>query len=292
LPLERFDRPEKKAGMMAEKIGLVGVGAMGSALLERLQLAGVQPMVYDIDAAALEAARTGGADIAASAAEVAQAASVVDIVVRTDDEAQDCTLGAGAIVENAQPDALIILHSTILPQTTRKVAEAARRRGVHVIDACMLGVPKAVRAGQLIFVVGGPDDVVERARTHLLRMGKQVIHMGPVGAGNTAKLIKNLTSGAETLMMHEVLQLGEAEGLKFPQVLEMLQEVESERLLDRWRNVFDPSSDNPVPRLGRNVFQKDIPLAAELAQQAGLRLPILKQLASASKRLSNKKRKS
>lgn len=275
-----------------EKIGLVGVGAMGSALLERLQLAGVQPIVYDIDAAALEAARSRGAEIAASAAEVARAASVVDIVVRTDEEALDCTLGAGAIVENAQPDALIILHSTILPQTTRKVAEAARQRGVQVIDACMLGVPKAVRAGQLIFVVGGPDDVVERARTHLLRMGKQVIHMGPEGAGNTAKLIKNLTSGAETLMMHEVLQLGEAEGLKFPQVLEMLQEIESERLLDRWRNVFDPSSDSPVPRLGKNVFQKDVPLAAELAQQDGLRLPILKQLAAASKRLSKKKRKS
>src|SRR5262249_47005470 len=137
-----------------------------------------------------------------------------------------------------------------------------------------------------------PDEAAERARVHLLRMGKQVIHMGPVGAGNAAKLIKNLTSGAEVLMIHEALQLGEAAGIKFPQVLEMLQEVESERLLDRWRTIFDPAAEKPKPRSGHNVFQKDIPLAGELAQGLGLKLPIIKQLAAAAKRLSKSKTES
>lgn len=275
-----------------EKVGLVGVGAMGTALLERLRLAGVQPVTYDIEPAALERARNLGADVAESIAELARASTVVDIAVRTDEEMLGCTLGSDGVVENIASGSLVILHSTILPQTTRQVAEAARERNVQVIDACMLGVPRAVRDGHLIFLVGGPDELAERARVHLLRMGRQVIHMGPVGAGNTAKLIKNLTSGAEILMMHEALQLGEAAGLKFPQVLEMLQEVESERLLDRWRTIFDPAAAKPTPRLGRNVFQKDIPLVGELAQQLGLRLPIIKQLAAAAKRLSKTKNKS
>jgi len=275
-----------------ERVGLLGVGAMGTALLERLRLAGVQPIAYDIDPAAVDRARALGADIAESVAELARAATVVDIVVRSDDEMLGCTLGADGVVENVAPGTLLILHSTILPRTTRQVAGAAGERNVHVIDACMLGVPRAVRDGQLKFLVGGPDDLAERARVHLLRMGRQVIHMGPVGAGNAAKLIKNLTSGAETLMMHEALQLGEAAGIKFPQVLEMLQEVESERLVDRWRTVFDPALDKPSPRLGHNVFQKDIPLAGELAESLGLRLPIIKQLAAAAKRLSKPKRKS
>ena len=274
-----------------ERVGLVGVGAMGTALLERLRLASVQPIAFDIDPAAVERARALGADIAGSVAELARVATVVDVVVRSDDEMLACTLGPDGIVENVAPGTLVILHSTILPQTTRRVAEAARERNVQVIDACMLGVPRAVRDGHLKFLVGGPDDLAERARVHLLRMGKQVIHMGPVGSGNVAKLIKNLTSGAETLMVHEALQLGEAEGLRFPQVLEMLQEVESERLLDRWRTVFDPASDKPSPRLGHNVFQKDIPLAGELAAGTGLKLPIIKQLAAAAKRLSKTKRK-
>jgi len=272
-----------------ETIGMIGVGAMGSALLERLKIAGVQATVYDIYPAALEAARSAGARIAKSTAEVTQASTIVDVVVRTDKEVLDCTTREGGILDNAKPDTLIVLHSTILPQTTRKIAEAAGKRNVRVIDACMLGVPRAVRAGDLIFVVGGPVEVVERARPHLLKMGKKVIHMGAAGAGNTSKLIKNLISGAETLMLHEALQLGEAEGLKFPQVLEMLQQVESGRLLDRWQRVFDPSLPDPTPHIGRNVFDKDVPLASELARQSGLDLPIIEQLAAAAKRLVKEK---
>jgi 3-hydroxyisobutyrate dehydrogenase len=274
-----------------ETIGMIGVGAMGSALLERLKIAGVQATVYDIDPAALEAARSLGARVAGSIAELTAASTIIDVVVRTDDEVLDCATGKGGILDNARPDTLIVLHSTILPQTTRKVAEAAGKRNVRVIDACMLGVPRAVRAGDLIFVVGGPAEVMERARPHLLKMGKKVIHMGAAGAGNTSKLIKNLTSGAETLMIHEALQLGEAEGLKFPQVLEMLQQVESEKLLARWQRVFDPSLPAPTPHIGRNVFDKDVPLAGELARQSGLDLPIIEQLAAAAKRLVRKKNK-
>jgi len=270
---------------------MIGVGAMGSALLERLKIAGVQATVYDIDPAALEAARSLGARVAGSIAELTAASTIIDVVVRTDDEILDCTTGKGGILDNAKPDTLIVLHSTILPQTTRKVAEAAGKRNVRVIDACMLGVPRAVRAGDLIFVVGGPNESVERARPHLLNMAKKVIHMGAAGAGNTSKLIKNLTSGAETLMIHEALQLGEAEGLKFPQVLEMLQQVESEKLLARWQRVFDPSLPAPTPHVGRNVFDKDVPLAGELARQSGLDLPIIEQLAAAAKRLVKEKNK-
>jgi 3-hydroxyisobutyrate dehydrogenase len=276
---------------MIETIGMIGVGAMGSALLERLKIAGVQATVYDIDPVALEAARSAGARIAKSTAEVSQASTIIDVVVRTDKEVLDCTTGEGGILDSAKPDTLVILHSTILPQTTRKVAEAAGKRNVRVIDACMLGVPRAVRAGDLIFVVGGSNELVERARRHLLNMAKKVIHMGATGAGNTSKLIKNLTSGAETLMIHEALRLGEAEGLKFPQVLEMLQQVESGRLLDRWQRVFDPSLADPTPHVGRNVFDKDVPLAGELARQSGLDLPIIEQLAAAAKRLVKEKNK-
>jgi 3-hydroxyisobutyrate dehydrogenase len=273
-----------------EQVGIIGVGAMGSALLERLKIAGVQATVYDIDPAAREAACALGARASKNTAELARSSTIVDIVVRTDKEILDCTTGIGGVLDNAKPDTLVILHSTILPQTTRKVADAARAKKIHVIDACMLGVPRAVRAGDLIFVVGGPDEAVERARPHLLKMGKKVIHMGAAGAGNASKLIKNLTSGAETLMIHEALRLGESEGLKFPQVLEMLTQVESGRLLDRWERVFDPSSPTPAPHVGRNVFDKDVPLAGELARQSGLDLPIIAELAAAAKRLVKQKK--
>jgi len=275
-----------------ERVGLVGVGAMGTALLERLRLAGVQPIAYDIDAVALDRARSLGADVASSVSELARVATVVDVVVRSDDEMLACTLGPDGIVDNVAPGTLVILHSTILPQTTRAVAEIAAKRGVPVIDACMLGVPKSVRAGDLTFVVGGSSTLFERARPHLLKMAKQAIHMGETGAGNTAKLIKNLTSGAETLIMHEALRLGEAAGLRFPKVLEMLEQLNEMRSSDRWRHTFDTSKPAPAPRVGRNVFQKDVPLAGDLARGSGVELPIIEQLAAAARRLAGQKEKS
>jgi len=275
-----------------EQVGMIGVGAMGSALLARLKLAGVQATVYDVDPAALEAAHAQGARPAKSAAEVARESTIVDVVVRTDDEVTDCVAGKNGILDGAKAETLVILHSTILPQTTRAVAEIAAKRGVPVIDACMLGVPKSVRAGDLTFVVGGSSTLFERARPHLLNMAKQAIHMGETGAGNTAKLIKNLTSGAETLIMHEALRLGEAAGLRFPKVLEMLEQLNEVRSSDRWRHTFDTSKPAPAPRVGRNVFQKDVPLAGDLARGSGVELPIIEQLAAAARRLSGQKEKS
>ena len=268
-----------------ERIGIVGVGAMGSALLERLRLAVIQPTVYDISPAALETARSLGAHPVSSAAEVARAATVIDVVVRTDQEVLDCALGHNGILEGAQAESLVIIHSTILPETTRKVAAAASERKVSVIDACMVGIPKVVREGKLSFLVGGPAELVERARPHLLRMGKQVLHMGALGAGNAAKLIKNLTTGAESLVIYEAVQIGEAAGIPYRETLEMMRKVYSGGLLEHWESAFDASGKTHRPRASHNIFEKDIPLAAELARGYGLRLPITEQLAAVARQL-------
>jgi len=273
-----------------EKVGMIGVGAMGSALLERLKLAGVQATVYDSHPPALEAARGLGADVAPSAAAVARASTIVDVVARTDQEVLNCVTERDGVLEGAQAGSLVLLHSTILPQTTRMIAEAARERGVQVIDACMLGVPRTVREGNLIFLVGGSGDLVERARPHLLLMGREVRHMGPLGAGNVGKLIKNLVTGSETLIVHEAVQIGEAAGIPYREVLEMLRETQSGgTLLDRWQKTFDPTGASSTPRVGHNVLQKDIPLAANLGRKLGLDLPITEQLAAVGQRLAKAK---
>lgn len=272
-----------------EQVGMVGVGAMGSALLERLTLAGVRPTVYDIDPQALEAARAMGAEIASSAKAVAQASNLIDVVVRTDQEIFDCTKGKGGVLEGVQPGSLVLLHSTILPQTTRAVADAARPLHVDVIDACMVGVPRVVREGNVSFLVGGAAGLVNRARSHLLRMSKQVLHMGPLGAGNVAKLIKNLVTGAETMVIYEAVQLGEAAGVPYRDALEMMRQVYSDTLLNHWQGTFDPSAPHATPHIGHNIFEKDIPLASELARQLGVKIPITEALLGTARRLLNVK---
>lgn len=268
-----------------EKVGIVGVGAMGSALLERLKLAGVRPSVYDSYGPSLEAARSIGAEIAPSGAAVARAATIVDVVVRTDQDVLDCITGRDGVLEGARSGTLVLLHSTILPQTTRKAADAGRQRNVDIIDACMVGVPSVARAGDLCFLVGGPAELVDRARPHLLQMGKLVLHMGPLGTGNVAKLMKNLVTGSETLIIHEAIKIGEAAGIAYRDALEMMRQVYSGTVLNRWQRTFDPSGASSTPRAGSNIFEKDMPLAAELARQYGLSLPVTEQLVAAGKRL-------
>lgn len=273
-----------------EKIGIVGVGKMGSALLERLKLAGVEATAFDIAPSAAEAARSLGARMAASAKAVAQASTLIDVVVHNDQEVLDCTMGKDGILEGAQAGALLLLHSTIHPDTTKKVAEAAGRRNVYVIDACMTAVPRIVRQGGLTFLVGGPAELVERARPHLLQMAKEAIHMGPLGTGNVAKLIKNLVTASETLIVHEAIRIGQAGGIPCREALAMMQKTRSESVLNRWQERFDVSGPNPTVRAGQNLYDKDIPLAAEVGRQFGLDIPITEQLAAAGRRLVGSKR--
>lgn len=278
-----------------EKIGMIGTGAMGLALLERLKLAGVEAICFDADAAALAQACGLGMRGGSSAAEVARASTLIDIVVRTDQDVLDCVLGPEGVLQTAQAGTLLLLHSSILPQTVIRVAEAARAKGVHAVDACMTGVPDTVRAGELCFVVGGSDDNVKRAEPHLLKMAKQVFHMGTLGTGAVGKLIKNMLGGAETLIVHEAIQIGLAGGIPYPKALEMMRGTGHESVLNRWQRTFDPGGANPLPRAGRNVLNKDIPLVAALARLYKIDTPITQQLAAAAQRVveaNEKKRRS
>jgi len=263
-----------------EKTGIIGVGAMGSILLEHLRRAGVSVSAYDCAPAALERAAALGAETATSSRAVAEATTLIDVVVRTDAEVLDCITGKDGVLEGARSGSLILLHSTIHPRTTKTVAEAARAKGVDVVDACMLGSPRIARTGNITFLVGGSADLVERVKPHLLRMGKDVIHMGPLTTGNVGKLVKNLVTGSETLILYEAARLAQAGGVDYRSALEMLHKTYTGTVLDRWRDVFDPAKGDPMPPAGQNVFQKDIPLAATLAREYGLGLGITEQLAA------------
>lgn len=275
-----------------EKVGLIGTGAMGLALLERLKLHGVQASCYDAHKPALEQARALGMVIVSSAAAVARTSTLIDIVVRTDEDVFDCVLRAEGVLASAQPGTLLLIHSSVLPQTIKKVGEAAQARGVFVLDACMTGVPAAVRANKLSFIVGGSDELVERAKPHLLKMGKEVFHMGPLGTGAVGKLIKNMLGGAETLMVHEAIQIGLAGGIPYPQALEMMRRIGHDSVLNRWQRTFDPAGTDPLPRSGRNVLNKDVPLVAQLARLYGLDVPITQALGAAAQRVVEANEKS
>jgi 3-hydroxyisobutyrate dehydrogenase-like beta-hydroxyacid dehydrogenase len=273
-----------------EKIGFVGTGAMGTALLSRLKIVGVPSTAFDIAPQALEHAEKLGAKPAASAKAVAQASTLIDVVVRSDQEVLDCTLGDNGIFEGASPGTLVLLHSTIRPATTKQVAQAAADKRVYVIDACMTGVPSVVREGGLTFLVGGQKALFNRARPHLLNMAKDAVHMGPLGCGNVTKLVKNLVTASEALIVYEAIQIAKAAGIDYRSALELMKKTQSDSVLSRWETRFDLSGPELKFNSGANLYDKDVPLAAEVGKELGADIPVTEQLAKLGSRLSGRRR--
>jgi 3-hydroxyisobutyrate dehydrogenase-like beta-hydroxyacid dehydrogenase len=272
-----------------EKIGFVGTGAMGSALLSRLKLTNVSALAFDIAPRALQAARSEGAEAASSGKAVAQACTMIDVVVRTDQEVLQCVLGNDGILEGAAPGSLILLHSTIRPTTTKKVAEAAADKRVNVIDACMTAVPSVVRQGGLTFLVGGQKAFFERAKPHLLKMAKDAVHMGPLGCGNVTKLFKNMVTASEALVVYEALQIAKAGGVSYKAALDVMQKTKSQHILDRWDTRYEFSSGELKFISGTNLYDKDLPLAAEVGKTLGAEIPVVEALAKLGIKLNGGK---
>jgi 3-hydroxyisobutyrate dehydrogenase-like beta-hydroxyacid dehydrogenase len=116
-----------------ERVGMIGAGAMVLALPERLKIAAVQATVYDSYSPALEAARALGCEIASSAADVARRSTLIDVVVRTDEDVVQCMTGPDGVLEGAVSGTLVLLHSSILPQTVKQIEAAAQERSVFVV---------------------------------------------------------------------------------------------------------------------------------------------------------------
>ncbi len=272
-----------------EKIGFVGTGAMGSALLSRLKLADIPAVSFDIAPKAQQVARAEGARTLDSAKEVAQACTIIDVVVRTDQEAIDCTLGENGIVEGAAPGSLVLLHSTMRPSTTKKIAQAAADKRVNVIDACMTAVPHVVRQGGLTFLVGGQKALFERAKPHLMNMAKDAVHMGPLGCGNVTKLFKNMVTASEALVVYEALQIAKAAGIDYRAALEVMQKTKSANILERWESRFQLSGSEMTFNPGTNLYDKDLPLAAEVGKSLGAEIPVVEALAALGIKLNGGK---
>lgn len=272
---------------MDYQVGLVGVGKMGSALLVRLIEAGAKVRAFDIKESAMQAARDGGAEAVACSADTARGAKIVHVFVHNDEEILDATLGDNGVLAGADKGATIILHSTILPATTRRVAAEAAPKGIRIVDASVTSTPRYVRAGEAVFLVGGDDDVVAAARPHLEAIGRKVWHFGPLGCGNAAKLVKNLSNVMERVMWMEALTLAKSAGIDPVQYAEMLKSVMRGSAIADWQKIIAIEDGEISPTRGDGgIFRKDVPHAIKLMHELGLKMPLAEGTGAAAKRFA------
>ncbi|PYM32099.1 MAG: 3-hydroxyisobutyrate dehydrogenase [Candidatus Rokuibacteriota bacterium] len=269
------------------RVGFIGTGTMGQPMLTNIIKTGHTVLAWDVVPQALEAARRLGAAPAGSAAEVARGAEITITMLPSSSHVEAAYTGPAGVLEAAPAGRLCVDMSTIEPATSQRVAAAAKARGIRFLDAPVSGaVPRAV-AGTLTIMVGGDPKDLEEARPVLEAMGSTVIHVGPVGAGEVAKICNNLIAGVAMVAVSEAFRIAEGFGVD-PKVLT---QVISKSSGNTWAMEHGhpvpgivptaASSRDYAPGFMTDLMCKDLGLAVNAARQ--LRVPVF--VASAAQEL-------
>jgi 3-hydroxyisobutyrate dehydrogenase len=261
-------------------IAFIGLGNMGLPMLRNLLQAGHQVVGYDLVAAALEAAAKSGARPAGSVPEAVAEAECVITMLPEGRHVRGVYFGDQGVIARAEPDALLIDCSTIDVDSARTVNRAAMERGLEVLDAPVSGGVAGAEKATLTFMVGGSEQGVARARPLLERMGKAVVHTGPSGNGQAAKICNNMLLGISMIGVCEAFVLAERLGL----AADKLFEVSSQSSGQCWSLTSYCPVPGPVPSSPANrgyqagftaaMMAKDLRLAQDAAQSVDAPTPM------------------
>lgn len=204
------------------KIGFLGLGYMGSRMAARLLDAGYPLAVYNRTADKAQPLVARGATACQSPKELAGVSDVLVSCLADDAALESTLLGPDGALAGARRGSTLIEMSTVSPEASRRVFEAAQERGVSMLDAPVSGSTPQAEAGTLVIFVGGDEDVLDHCRPILETLGQTVIHMGLSGAGVSMKLVVNSLLGMGLQALAEALTLGEKSGLERDRLLDAL----------------------------------------------------------------------
>ncbi len=205
--------------MQQPRIGLAGVGRMGSAIGDRILAAGFPLAVYNRTAAKVAPLVAAGATHAESLQELTSASDIV-LTVLTDDAAVDNVYAE--LLDADVAGRLFVDTSTVRVATIARLADRVRAAGDRLVDAPLAGPPAAARAGQLLVMCGGTESDVAAATPVIEAYARRIVHVGPVGAGTTCKLVLMAPMGAYFAALAEGLAVGERLGLDRSLMLDVI----------------------------------------------------------------------
>jgi len=257
---------------MAEKIGFVGVGRMGSNMARRLKESGYPiAAVYDVNnTAAQSLAQELGCEASADLRQVSKLSDVI-ITVVTDDKAMKKIYTGGLL--SRSKGKLFINCATITPSVHVWVEGKAEKAGAQSLEACMASSITQAREGTLYLMLGGKPEVFERAKPILEKLSASMRYVGPAGKAAEVKALVNMVMNINTAALAEGLGLGAALGLD----LTLLREVFSQTGANS--RVLQTDGEDMQNREHSCFFSaahaaKDSGIALKLSKQAGLNLPL------------------
>src|SRR5713101_265241 len=260
-----------------ERVGIVGVGRMGLAMLKHLVKPGYQVTACDIDDKQLAKARDAGAATAETPAEVARASDFVIIGVGYDDEVNQVVLGTDGLLTELAPGSIIAVSSTAKPDTVKALDKRAQTQGIDILDAPICRGRFAADEGTLLALVGGKPDVVERGRAVYRCFCSDYAHLGDVGHGQVGKTVNNLLLWINAVGLIEAGRLAETTGIDLAKLRDaLLMSSGASDALKEW------------DMISFTWALKDMQIAGDLTDKAGMSLPItgaIKELVKDARRI-------
>jgi 3-hydroxyisobutyrate dehydrogenase len=186
------------------KIGWIGLGMIGTAMVKRLLATGFEVTVYE-RGRGLEQVRSAGARTSGDYQSLAATCDLLTLCVYNDAQVQEVLLGSGALAA-MRANSVLAIHTTGSPALMREIAQAAPA-GVTVLDATFSGGPDDAAAAGLTLMVGGNPRELERVRPAFAAYARRIDHLGAVGSGQVIKLLNNLLFAANLMYAAHVLEL-------------------------------------------------------------------------------------
>lgn len=253
-------------------VGFAGLGIMGRGMAMNLLRSGHDTVVWNRTASKAEALVEAGAVLAKSPADLAAQCETVMICVSDTPDVQDVVFGVNGLTEGLESGALIIDHSTISPEATKRFATMVSDQGGHWLDAPVSGGSEGAVNGTLSIMVGGEPEQFERAMPYLDAVGSTITHVGPTGAGQLVKAVNQILVVVNQLAVSEALLLADAGDLDLDATLRaveggaagswMLSNRGPQMIKRDWR-----------PGFTIDLQQKDLRLVLDAADELGVPVP-------------------
>ncbi len=252
--------------------GFIGLGIMGRPMALNLIRGGHTLGVFSRRVQALSPLLEAGAVAYKSPAELASVTNIVFTILSDTPDVEEVIFGHRGLLEGIKPGSVLVDMSTISPQAVMQMANRLRDRNIAMLDAPVSGGETGAINASLSFMVGGEKDIFQRIKPFFTCMGKNIVHIGPSGAGQIAKACNQIVTSMTIAGVAEAFTLARKNGVDPARVREALLggfayskilEAHGQRMLER----------NFQPGFKVELFQKDINIVLNQAHRMGIALP-------------------
>ncbi len=276
------------------RIGVIGVGLLGTAVASRLLEHGFEVAGYDTRPDQLQALADRGLHVAQSVADVAAQAEAIFTILPTLESVETVVCGAGSLLETARSDTVILQMSTISPDLTKRLYQQVSTRDLHFLDTPISGTSTMVMQGDCTIFVGGDPVQKQRCDPLFEAISRRAVHIGDIGMASLAKLVTNMLVALNTASLAEALVLATKGGIDPAQMMAALMDSAA---TSRMMEIRGPLIRGPLmvtgdfpPQMKLNLFLKDIRLMLESGEQLDVALPLTQaaqQLYASADRMDN-----